>query len=525
MQFVIAVLLCLSGAIAAFSQDSSGVVFKPLTISSGVEAGEVVNGYDEQYRVQYVEGGHWQTRLGVWLTQQVDITKRLTFKMGVGGLFYNPYPEELKTPDDFTTKFGPGIAQATGIYSFGGPDPAKPWFQLQFGYFPYKYNNEAANLGEYLLRSGCYPGYIMGGNWNIVGDALYRVLGARGSAYLFDKSLKIDLLVSMERDVPPMYDLSPSLIVDYTLPWGIKASPYKGLFSIGAGVDFNHYISANDKKTTPHDPANRYLPANVRIHYSNPDTTITFSGPKGRVLSSNAGLYTDTNGIPQDSFAGVEKYYSFRGVKLMGKLCIDPKALFPSKLLGKDDFKIFGEVAVLGVEDFPFYYDDITKRMPVMVGFNVPTIASIFTQYFWNFRILDLFSVQWEWYGSTWENSTYNPTWLQLPLPNNLSDNPTGYLNDSAYYQSTMITSTSRFSNKWGTLGQFFATDNWKWSILLQKKFNKYFKLSLQMADDNVRLKLNSGRSNYIPSTRGNDSPFKFFTDHWYYMFRLDYGI
>lgn len=209
----------------------------------------------------------------------------------------------------------------------------------------------------------------------------------------------------------------------------------------------------------------------------------------------------------------------------MGKLCIDPKALFPSKLLGKDDFKIFGEVAVLGVEDFPFYYDDITKRMPVMVGFNVPTIASIFTQYFWNFRILDLFSVQWEWYGSTWENSTYNPTWLQLPLPNNLSDNPTGYLNDSAYYQSTMITSTSRFSNKWGTLGQFFATDNWKWSILLQKKFNKYFKLSLQMADDNVRLKLNSGRSNYIPSTRGNDSPFKFFTDHWYYMFRLDYGI
>jgi hypothetical protein len=513
MQFVIAVLLCLSGAITAFSQDSS-VIFKPLTISSGVEAGEVVNGYDEQYRVQLVQGGHWQARLGVWLSQEVNINKRLTFKMGVGGLFYNPYPEETKTPDDFTTKFGPGIAQATGIYSFGGDDPGKPWFQLQFGYFPYKYNNEASNLGEYLLRSGCYPGYIMGGNWNIIGDAVYRVLGARLSNYLFDKSLKMDLLISMERDVPPMYDLSPTFICDYTLPWGISASPYKGLIEIGAGVDWNHAISANENKTTPKDAANRYLPANATIIVNGVPQNA--GGPNGRVLGSNDGIYRDPNtgDIVTDSFAGVEKYYSFRGVKLMGKACLDLKALFPSRLLGKEDLKFFGEVAVLGVENFPYYYDSITKRMPVMFGFNFPC-----------FKFLDICSIQWEWYGSPWENSTYNPVWNQLPLPNNAPDNPTSYLNDSNLYRQTLSTSSASYIKNWSTLNDFFSTDNWKWSILLQKRFNKYFKLSLQMADDNLRLKLNSGRSNYIPTTRGNDNPFSFFLNQWYYMFRLDYGI
>lgn len=508
MRFFITGICCITLAASVFSQDSS-VVFKPITISSGIEAGEVTSGYDELYRTQLVQGGHWQARLGVWLTQSVNINKRLTLKMGVGGLFYNPFPEEPGTPDDYTTKFGPGIAQATGIYSFGGADPENPWFQLQFGYFPYKYNAEASNLGEYLLRSGCYPGYIMGGNWNIIGDALYRVLGGRFSAYLLNKSLKIDAIVAMERDVVPMYDLSPSLVVDYAPQIGIKASPYKGIFDIGVGVDFNHLLSANEDKTTPKVRTNRYLPANATLN------GVNVGGPNGRVLGSNDGIYVDPNtGASIDSFVDVEEYYTFRGIKLMGKATLDLKPLFPSRLLGKDDLKFFGEMAILGVQDYPYYYEDITKRMPIMFGFNFP-----------GFKVVDLISIQWEYYNSPWENSTYNPIWNQLPLPNNVPDNPTIYDTSTNLYQQTLSTSSQNFISKWSTLGDFFATDNWKWSILIQKKFNKYFKLSLQMADDNLRLKLNSGRSDYIPNTRGNDSPFNFFTNNWYFMFRLDYGI
>jgi hypothetical protein len=491
MKFFAAALFCLSCIIAAFSQDSA-VVFKPLSISTGVEAGQVVDGYDEQYREYLVKGGQWQSRLGVWISQEVTLKKRLTLKMGVGGLFYNAYPELPKSPDDYTTRFGPGISQATGIYSFGGEDITNPWFQLQFGYFPFKYNNEATNLGEYLLRSGCYPGYNMGGNWNIVGDALYRVIGARFSSYLRNKSIQQHLVLSMERDVAPMYDLSLTYIGDVNIA---------KVLDFGAGIDFHHLISANEAKTTPHDKSNRYLP--------------------GRALGPGDGFGTDSNGAVIDSFAGTAKYFTFRGIKLMGKLCFDPKPLFPSSLLGKEDLKIFGEVAVLGVQDYPYYYDDITKRMPVMFGINLPF-----------FKLLDVFSIQLEWYNSPFENSVENPLKYQLPLPGGFSnqklDDTTAYID--AMYASThpLAGSASQnidFSSHWKTLRDFYSTDNWKWSIFLKRSFGKNFSVFVQMASDNLRLKLNTGRAQYIPATRGNNQWYQMFQNQWYYMLRLNYGI
>jgi hypothetical protein len=467
----------------ASSDEEPAVVSKPLTISSGIEAGEVVAGQDEQYRTDLIKGGHWQSRLGVWLTQEVTVKKRLVFKMGVGGIFWYTFPEEPGMPDDYVTKFGPGIAQATGIYSIG--DIENPLFQLQFGYFPFKYNTEATNLGEYLLRSSCYPGLLQGGNWNVVGDALYRVLGLRFSNFLLDKTIQNHLIVSMERDVPPMYDLSLTYIGD--------AKVLNKVVDIGVGIDFHHLISANEKKTTPHNKYNRYL-----------DTV---------PLDGNRGIGMDSAGNTIDSLADVVKYYSFRGIKLMAKLCLDPKPLFPASILGPEDLKIFGEVAILGVQNFPYYYDDITKRMPVMFGFNMPC-----------FKVLDVFSIQWEWYGSNFENSLYNPLWNQLPLPTSYPNDPTACLTDTTFAQQT-LTSSPEYIKKYRTLGDFFSTDNWKWSIFLKRTFSKNFNLTLQMANDNLRLKVASGRPNYVPSTRGNQYWNQLFMNQWYFMLRLNYGM
>jgi hypothetical protein len=489
MKFFVTALCCLSCAIAAFSQDST-VFYKPLSISTGIEAGEVVDGYDEDYKEYLIHGGQWQTRLGVWMLQEVIINKRLTFKMGVGGLFYNPYPEKPGNADDFTVKFGPGIAQATGIYSFGGEDVSNPWFQFQFGYFPFKYNNEATNLGEYLLRSGCYPGYIMGGSWNIIGDALYRVIGAKLTNYLKDKSIQQHLILSMERDVAPMYDLSLTYIGDVNIA---------KVLDFGAGIDFHHLISANEDKTTPHDRSNRYM--------------------NGKILEYEDGYYTDPEtGVTTDTFAsGTEKYYTFRGIKLMGKLCFDPKPLFPSSLFGKEDLKIFSEVAVLGVQNYPYYYDDITKRMPVMFGINLPF-----------FKFLDVCSIQWEWYGAQFENSLYNPNKLQLPLPGGDSNKN---LDSTWAYDAAMSASKgpdrkeTDFSSHWTTLRDYYNTDNWRWSVYLKRSFGKNFSVFLQMASDHLRLKLNTGRMQYIPATRGNNQWYKMFQNQWYYTLRLNYGI
>jgi hypothetical protein len=484
MQFLLVLAFCLTSACTVFSQDSS-VVYKPLTMTSSIEAGDIVNGYDERYRINWAKA-QMVTRLGVWLNQEVTINKRLVFKMGVGGMFYNPFPEEPKSQLDYVTQIGPGISQATGIYSFGGDDVANPLFQLQFGYFPFKYNNEATNLGEYLLRSGCYPGYIMGGNWNIIGDAVYRVLGARLSNFLFDKSMQQHLIVSMERDVPPMYDISLTYINDCKI--------FNKVLDIGAGVDFHHLISANEDKTTPKDKANRYL--------------------NGQILEASDGIDQATR---FDSLAGSEQYYTFRGIKLMAKACIDPKPLLGLDIFGKEDLKLFGEVAVLGVKDYPFYYDDITKRMPVMFGINIPT-----------FKILDILSVQWEWYGSLFENSIEWPLTLQLPQPPNAPDwGIKNYLDKDSAYTSALSSDgvDTTWRKQWTTLRQYYSSDNWKWSIYAKKSFNKYFALLLQIADDNLRLKVPGGRSNYLPTTRGNDTPFGFFKNQWYFMLRLQYGI
>jgi hypothetical protein len=42
-----------------------------------------------------------------------------------------------------------------GTYSLG--DMERPFLTLGFGVFPFKYNPDVRNLGEYLYRTGTYP--------------------------------------------------------------------------------------------------------------------------------------------------------------------------------------------------------------------------------------------------------------------------------------------------------------------------------------------------------------------------------
>jgi len=462
----------------SYSEEESEIVAKPLSVQSGIEAGQIVNGREEQnVKTPNLMQGQWQTRLSVWLTQEVIIKKRLTFKMGVGGLFWYPCPENPGNADDYVTKFGPGISQATGIYKWGALD--NPFLELQFGYFPFKYNNEATNLGEYLLRSGCYPGYLMGGNWNFIGDALYRVMGIRLTNYVLDGNIKHHIILAMERDVAPMYDLSPSIIGDYSL--------LNKIINLGVGITFNHLIAANEKKTTPQFSntqklANRYY--------------------DGHALASTT---------PLDSVNA--SYYTFRGIKLMGRLTIDPKPIFSTTIFGKEDLKLFAEAAVLGVKNYPYYYNDISKRIPVMFGINLPF-----------FKLLDICAIQLEWYGSEWENTLEGPLLNQVPLPTiSISpDNPEAVLDDSTIYMDHPV---SAIYPQYKTFRELWSTDNWKWSIYMKRNFGKYFSLMLQMANDHLRTKWASGRPQYVTATRGNDKPFMFFQKDWYFMFRLQYGL
>lgn len=490
MNKIMTLLMCTACFFPVFPEESDeeaeNIVRKPLKISSGIEQGMIISGRDETYNTDYAEN-QWISRLSVWLNQEVAVRERLILKMGVGGMFWNPFPGLDGAPHTLVTKFGPGVAQATGIYKIG--NLANPPFELQFGYFPFKYNQQARNLGEYLLRSGAYPGYIIGGGWSIVGDALYRVMGIRFSNYLLDRSIKNHLIISMERDFSPMHDFALTYIGDVNIG---------RIFNVGAGVCLNHLIPIRRDKTTPEKLGNRFLGDSA--------------------LNSSYGTMFDpeTNEII-DTLSG-DEYFTFKGVKVMAKACFDPKGFFENTPFGEEDLKLFGEMAILGVKDYPFYFDERKNRIPIMFGFNVPPPLSVVFDNLFDFRVLDLFSIQLEWYGSEFANSLENMYEEQLPLWKIYGNDPSFYDDTTRYHNDDKLGYQE-------TYREFFQKDNWKWSINMRKKFNTFFTLYLQMANDHYRAKLYTARPQYLSQTNGDPKPFQFFGRDWYFVLRLNFGV
>lgn len=442
--------------------DTSVIERKPLKIAAGIDQGQIVSGQTGQGVPQHVEH-NWVSRINVFLIQEVNVAKRLTLKAGVGGFIWHAYPHPTTSSDILflAPKFAAAVSEASGTYKMG--DLAYPMLEFQFGYFPFKYNPEAYDMGEYLLRSGAYPGYLINGRWNIIGDNLYRALGVRFSNYLLNGALEQHLLATMERDYPPMYDISPTYL--------IKGNIAK-MLSLGGGICYSHLISMNENLTTPKNDYNRYAGDSA--------------------LNHTQGF--DNKGV--DTTPGVQ-YYTFRGIKLMGMASFDIKPAIPTTIFGNEDLKIFIEAAVLGVQNYPFFYDDITKRIPVMFGFNFPT-----------FKLLDVLSFEWEYYGSQFSNNmSVAPTW----------QNPVWFINNN--YDPKEFDSTAASAGA-------PPKDNWKWAICAKKSLGKAVSLHLQLANDHMRmLNFPNVFPEFIDATRGVGSPFTMFQKDWYFDFKIQIGI
>ena len=257
------------------------------------------------------------------------------------------------------------LADAEGILSFG--DSENVAFKIAAGVMPYKYNEEAKNLGEYLFRSGARPPYIL----TSFDYAFARLSGVRVNATMF-KNLTMDLFLTEETQVQPLSDWSLSFLVAY------KPLPE---IEIGAGAMLNRIGVVNKVLEEPNENSN------------------------------DANSYLTST--------GEKKYRSFGGTKVMGRLTIDPKGFLSpdlSGMFGKEDGKLYAEAAVLGLKSYtaykrsdPFnptsalvidtahnYFADIKQRIPVMFGFNIPT-----------FKILDYLSAELEWYGWPYPNSFF----------------------------------------------------------------------------------------------------------------------
>jgi hypothetical protein len=334
------------------------------------------------------------------------------------------------TPTTINTAFS--LKEAQGIYSFG-QNPKDPYLQIAIGYFPYKYDPQATNMGEYLFsyRTGAYAPYII----NDFDNCKARLLGLRLSSNLLG-SFKNDILLTSETSVGSGKGNWP--IGDYSLSW-LTGYTYGKLLDVGAGICFDRLIPIDQSQTSP----------------------------TSAIALDSAGLPIIQNG---DTLR-----LTMQAIKLMARLSFDPKQFLPVdllKLFGKEDAKLYMETAILGLKNYGAYYnyDDVSKRWPVLVGFDIPTTK-------WG---LDVLSLELEYYG--WRDN--------LTIP-----------------QGTPMSNT--------TQDQYSAQQTFRWSIFAQETIAKGFCVKGLVGKDHYRTVDAGGNVTNEELLRGNGN--------WHYNVRFMY--
>ena len=339
------------------------------------------------------------------------------------------------------------IAEASGTYSFFGND--NPLLKFSSGIFPVKYNPDAHNLGEYLFRTGAYVPYVQ----TFFEYQFGRLSGFRLSSVL-GGIVQQDLFLHTEMQVQPLHDWSLSYLVNADMH----------VVEAGAGVSLHRYFPVSYALSQPKNPTNFYYDAQ-----------------------------------------GDTAYFSFKGIKHMGRLAFDPKYLLPRAMaekFGKQDLRLYTEAAVLGLKDYPAYmpqvtgtdtawvldsvknfYDEISQRIPIMAGFTFPTCG-----------LLDYFSLEIESYRWPQMDVYYEQSFQ--------SENP----------RPPSITAVNKYTKDDYKYGE------WKWSLNARKTVFNSFSLIAQVARDHMRYDI------YYEKNRDEEEAFTR-SQEWYWMVRMNYAF
>ena len=390
-------------AVASVAWGRVQLVTKDSTVDIGIssagwlQSGQIVDGYILSGTEVYHQ---WQQQSFLDLSVDATISERIRIAAGLEGeMFLNSPKGGASSQQYYIWRLNSSfiVDKAYGSYLWG--DTASPFLSVTFGRFPYKYNPDARNLGEYFFRTGTYPAYVI----NNFDQPFARLTGLKLSSDLFGNSfakLHQDLLLTFETDIPPYYDASLSYIADCNVD---------KFLDVGAGVEFAHLISVDESQTTPINSRTKYTIGN--------DTT--------------------------------SHYYTFRGTKLMARASVDPKPFIPSSelIFGKEDLKVYSEAAILGLENYPandsinstnsnhnniWGYDSLKNKIAVLVGLNVPT-----------FKFLDVLSVEVEWYGCPYPNNYATELGKgniqSLPLPDFYGRADRGYVTEDNWKWSIYL--------------------------------------------------------------------------------------
>jgi hypothetical protein len=234
---------------------------------NSLEFGQVVRGENSRLGVPLNEV--WQQLMRTGFSVNASVwDSRLTLNMNVQIKMWHGYPFYQRNPPTEDLYFNTFLPEANGVYKLG--DTKNPYLSIGLGYFLYKYNPEARNLGEYLFRSTPYPQVLVSEF-----DFCYaQPLGLYLSSELFDHALKQDFFITTNVDQVPLYDFSLAYVCSYNI---------KNILELGAGVRFCSLLPMSDSLTTrkDHGSQNEYVSDNGDTSfYTFKGTVLIFSLPQ-----------------------------------------------------------------------------------------------------------------------------------------------------------------------------------------------------------------------------------------------------
>ncbi len=384
---------------------------------------------------------------------QVKKNDRLGLEILLAFTYFSA-PYHYDVPQNYVRNISVTAPKLDISYLFGDAD--HPFLRADAGVFNYKYNENARNLGEYMFRTWAYPGTIQtGGTFGYLGANSATLTGLKLSQNL--GMFSHDFILSVETELTPVYDLNLTYMARLN---------YHNVLKVGGGVQLARAVNA-DKYAQMKIPYFEYKgvwyaggPAGS-AYYTNLSKGILEELAKPGVgAADSARLLSE---LAQDSLAisvldsvstslinPSMKKLTARAIKPALYFSFDPKPMFDASLLGPKDLILYGEAAILGTQNNPVFYKDISRRIPMMLGFNVPT-----------FKLLDVLSMEVEYYRSQWL-----PTY---PSSVELNASPAPYMATSSYYPT-----------QWDK-------DNFKWSIYAERSILNGITLSGQIASDHSR--------------------------------------
>lgn len=400
-----------AAVLLTFVENSFATNSKPVSVSAdiGIEWKflQFVNSTNPNYGQLYyrpLENGGNTWLNGFWM-QNIKTTLSLTAELGDNILVKvrNYGSVGYKLPPANQLKVyqarggGGGIEEMLFEYHTGGIADSASPF-FTVGYFPVEYTHANQQLGSYFFRAGISPGVI---------TQTYDqkpVFGAKLSMNL-PATLRHDLMVVVERDEPAN---------DITLA-------YLGRLGLGG-------------------------------------LNISAGGMLYRVLRTDQGWYKYT----QSRRSGDLKDYPKDGIKLMGRLSFDIKSLIgDAKWVGKKGLLVYGEAAILGVQNRGKFYNKIEERIPVMGGITLPTGG-----------LLDIAGIELEYYGSRWRNDI---THYSVPYFTFESD-------DNATFNKVDVDNADKEDG-----GIQALEDDIKWAVYVEKSFREKIAICVHAASDHIR--------------------------------------